>query len=88
MDTSLSPRGGAGDGGSSELQSKVEVTNRRRDTKEEALKGLRQAGESIISFVGEDLQREGLRKTPERFAQAMLYFTSGYDTVPQDVGEC
>jgi len=83
--TTLSPRGG--DDASSELQSKVEVTNRRRETKEEALRGLRQAGESIISFVGEDLQREGLRKTPDRFAQAMLYFTSGYDTVPQDVGE-
>jgi len=43
------------------------------------------AGESIADLVrrilaglGEDPEREGLRKTPERFEKALRYLTSGY----------
>src|SRR5467141_3309272 len=32
----------------------------------------------IINLVGEDPQREGLRKTPERFEKALKFLTSGY----------
>src|SRR5258707_14097826 len=32
----------------------------------------------IIKLVGEDPQREGLRKTPERFEKAIKFLTSGY----------
>jgi len=32
----------------------------------------------IIKLVGEDPNREGLRKTPERFEKAFKYLTSGY----------
>lgn len=32
----------------------------------------------IIECVGEDPNREGLRYTPERYAEAMLWFTKGY----------
>ncbi len=33
---------------------------------------------SSISLLGEDVEREGLIKTPERIAKAMQYITSGY----------
>lgn len=33
---------------------------------------------TIISLLGEDVQREGLEKTPERIAKAMQYLTYGY----------
>ncbi|PAA59734.1 hypothetical protein BOX15_Mlig011219g1, partial [Macrostomum lignano] len=39
----------------------------------------------IITCVGEDTERQGLRKTPERAAKAMLYFTKGYEETIADI---
>lgn len=33
----------------------------------------------VLSALGEDPEREGLRKTPERYAKALQYFTKGYN---------
>ena len=39
---------------------------------------MEEAVKTILKGVGEDTNREGLIKTPERYAKAMLFFTKGY----------
>jgi len=39
----------------------------------------------ILAEIGEDANREGLAKTPERVARALRFFTKGYEEDPQAV---
>lgn len=39
----------------------------------------------MLVLVGEDPEREGLRKTPERFEKAMKFLTSGYHQTAEHV---
>lgn len=40
---------------------------------------------NIVSLLGEDVEREGLLKTPERVGKAMLTLTEGYRMDPHEV---
>lgn len=40
---------------------------------------------NLLSMVGEDPEREGLRETPRRFIHALHEYTSGYEQDPADV---
>src|ERR671936_1842563 len=41
--------------------------------------------EQLLKELGEDAQREGLERTPERVEKALRYLTSGYDKDVKDV---
>ena len=39
----------------------------------------------IMKLLGEDVEREGLEKTPQRVAKAMQFMTQGYNTNPKEI---
>ncbi|KAI5862974.1 GTP cyclohydrolase I [Durotheca rogersii] len=51
----------------------------------ERLKKLQGAVRTILECVGEDPDREGVLATPRRYADAMLYFTKGYQQNVRDI---
>lgn len=53
--------------------------------KEKVMEGLRANCHRMLELIGEDPQREGLLKTPDRVARAILDTTSGYYEDPQAV---
>ncbi|XP_058836459.1 GTP cyclohydrolase 1 isoform X1 [Topomyia yanbarensis] len=48
-------------------------------TREDLLPLMSKSYRMLLSSLGEDTERQGLLKTPERAAKAMLFFTKGYD---------
>ncbi len=51
----------------------------------EKIKSLSNAYNQILTDIGEDTNREGLLKTPERVAKAMQFLTHGYDLNPMEI---
>ena len=52
---------------------------------EESTKSISSYYKKIIENIGEDANREGLIKTPERVAKAMLFLTQGYEQNPAEI---
>ena len=52
---------------------------------EEKIKTLMEHYKGILSVLGEDVEREGLLKTPERVAKSMLTLTRGYGQDPHSI---
>lgn len=55
---------------------------------EEAVMDISNAYLKILNSIGEDPNRQGLLKTPDRAAKALLYLTKGYNqTVKEVIGD-
>jgi len=54
------------------------LLNDRNDRKELDARSIACHVRELIKLIGEDPNREGLRKTPERFEKAFKFLTSGY----------
>ena len=52
---------------------------------EEKIMALMEHSAAILKLLGEDTNREGLLKTPERVAKAMLTLTRGYEQDPHEI---
>lgn len=60
----------------------IGARERREDTEESRaarIDKIAGAVRTIIQCIGEDPDREGLIKTPERYAKALMFFSKGYE---------
>lgn len=67
------------------MQNTCEGYERKDIYNEEITHKLKEHYFAILQLLGEDTQREGLIKTPERVAKAMQFFTQGYFADPQAI---
>lgn len=52
---------------------------------QERIDSLKGNYQNVLKQIGEDAEREGLLKTPERVAKAMLYLTHGYELNAEEI---
>jgi len=55
--------------------------NKRESFDQDVTEKMMEHYRSIIELTGEDPEREGLIKTPERIAKAMQFITHGYHLI-------
>lgn len=68
----------------------IRLTNKTHKVKdynynEEITNRLSEVYKTVLTDIGEDPNREGLLKTPERVAKALQFLTQGYTTNPEDI---
>ena len=62
-----------------------ESYTRKEKYNDEKLDKIASHCEQILGLVGEDPNREGLQKTPMRYAKAMQFLTQGYELDPSEI---
>ncbi|SRR5690554_4078188 len=68
-----------------ELEIKGDGYERIENFDPKTIRELSEAYRLILEKIGEDTQRDGLLKTPERAAKAMQFMTHGYDQDPAEI---
>ncbi|KXN69652.1 GTP cyclohydrolase I [Conidiobolus coronatus NRRL 28638] len=63
-------------------RARIEDSEEKRQERLEKISG---AVRTILECVGEDVDREGILKTPMRYAKALMYFTHGYENNIKDI---
>ncbi len=56
-----------------------------QEERDKRIEGLKECCSQMLGLIGEDTGREGLLKTPERVARAILDTTSGYGEDPEAI---
>jgi GTP cyclohydrolase IA len=69
----------------SDLPKKTEELKLNDDLQHEKGESIAELARAMLTRIGEDPAREGLRRTPERFERALRYLTSGYRQDPEKV---
>lgn len=59
--------------------------NKQENYHKETTHHLSEKYKEILYLIGEDANREGLQKTPERVAKAIQYLTQGYKINPEEI---
>lgn len=54
-------------------------------TKQKNKKEMEAAVRTLLRCMGEDVNRQGIKKTPQRVAESLLFLTSGYKENPKQV---
>ena len=72
------------------MKPKSKIDNKSNYTKidvynDAIVKSLAGSYKHILKELGEDTNREGLQKTPERVAKALQFLTHGYDLDPREI---
>eukprot|EP01113_Clastostelium_recurvatum_P024999 TRINITY_DN2997_c0_g1_i2.p1 TRINITY_DN2997_c0_g1~~TRINITY_DN2997_c0_g1_i2.p1 ORF type:complete len:211 (-),score=76.70 TRINITY_DN2997_c0_g1_i2:90-722(-) len=73
---------------SDSLSQKLEVAKLREPEESKSpsrLDHMTDAVKTLLTEIGEDPEREGLRETPLRMAKAMMFFTSGYEKSIEEI---
>ncbi len=55
-----------------------DIVSKEDPEREAVVLKLKKVFKELLESIGEDPERQGLKKTPERAAKALWYFTHGY----------
>lgn len=66
-------------------ENEMDGYTRLEDFNPETISSISKKYKEILKEIGEDPEREGLLKTPERVAKALQFLTHGYDLNPSEI---